>query len=239
MVMRLRVQAPFAAFRTCTAGSYRPTSPFIPPSTAYGLLLNLAGIESRWDDGKSPMTLMCSNLPQCRLAIGMLRLPEMHTLYQQLHNYPVGSSGKEHAADCKGAKYNIQPVRREFLSGFDAVICMQDNDQLRDAVRQGLRLGADFRPAGRPRYGLPFVGDNSYLVDRLYEETGEPAAAYWYQQLRDDPDSGPVCGRTRLTVWIDRMDMSKTRNAVFAPTQVATSEPPAEAWLGVGPESSR
>ena len=51
-MMRLRIRAPFAAFRHFTAGSYRPTAPFITPSAAYGLLLNLAGVETRFDDGK-------------------------------------------------------------------------------------------------------------------------------------------------------------------------------------------
>ena len=32
--------------RTFTAGWYRPTATFLTPSAAYGLLLNLAGIES-------------------------------------------------------------------------------------------------------------------------------------------------------------------------------------------------
>jgi CRISPR-associated protein Cas5t len=41
------MEAPFAAFRTFTAGSYRPTAEFITPSAAYGLLLNVAGIEMR------------------------------------------------------------------------------------------------------------------------------------------------------------------------------------------------
>ena len=51
-MIRLRVKAPFAAFRYFTAGSYRPTAPFVTPSAAYGLLLNLAGFDTRYDDGK-------------------------------------------------------------------------------------------------------------------------------------------------------------------------------------------
>ncbi len=57
-MIRLRITAPFGAFRTFTAGAYRPSMPFMPPSAAYGLLLGLAGIETRLDDGQSPMTLM-------------------------------------------------------------------------------------------------------------------------------------------------------------------------------------
>src|ERR1017187_95754 len=108
-MLRIRVKAPFAAFRSFTAGSYRPTMPFLTPSAAYGLALNLAAVESRFDDGKSPMTLMRRDLPALEMALGAVTLPEVHSIYQQLHNYPVGASGKERAGDCKGAKYNIQP----------------------------------------------------------------------------------------------------------------------------------
>ena len=68
-MLTLHIKAPFAAFRTFHTGSFRPTALFIPPSTAYGLILNLAGVESRFDDGKSTMTLMNNSLPNLRLAM--------------------------------------------------------------------------------------------------------------------------------------------------------------------------
>ena len=69
----LYLQAPFAACRTFTAGWYRPTATFLTPSAAYGLLLNIAGIESRLyehdpsHDGSAPATLTRSGLPAARL----------------------------------------------------------------------------------------------------------------------------------------------------------------------------
>ena len=68
-MMSLYVQAPFAACRTFTAGWYRPTATFLTPSAAYGLILNVAGVESRLreeddrHDGKVPATLTRSGLP--------------------------------------------------------------------------------------------------------------------------------------------------------------------------------
>ena len=49
-------------------------------------------------------------------AEGRKSVPSVHTVFQQLHNYPVGTSGQERAESAKGNKYNITPVRREFLS---------------------------------------------------------------------------------------------------------------------------
>src|SRR5271155_4653921 len=100
----LSLQAPFAACRTFTAGWYRPTATFLTPSAAYGLLLNVAGIESRLreeddgHDGKTPTSLTRTGLPKLRLALGAPaapeeeRYPRVQTVFQQLHNYPVGTS---------------------------------------------------------------------------------------------------------------------------------------------------
>lgn len=235
MMLQLRVKAPFAVFRLLTAGSYRPTAPFLTPSAAYGLVLNVAAIESRRDDSASSMTVMASDLPSTRIAVGAVRLPEIQTFYQQLHNYPVGATGKERTADAKGNKYNIQPVRREFLSGLDACICLDGNDGLESRVRDGLRLGSAFAPEGWPRYGLPFLGDNNFLISVLREESDQ-VPAHWFVRL--DPDDPAPGGQVaRLTVWIDRRDMSRTFAPLFRRADPPATEIPEGAWTRLPPRS--
>lgn len=233
-MIRLRLQAPFAAFRPFTAGWYRPTAGFLTPSAAYGLAMNLAGVETRRDDGISAMTVTRFGLPPARIAIGADSghpLPSVQTLFQQLHNYPVGASGKERKDDARGSKYNITPVRREFLSGLHALVALDffDHRAIEDQIREGL--------AGEPvrsgtRYGLPFLGDNAFLIDRI-EPLDEPAPARWYCRL--DAESGPVTDSTRLTTWIDRQDMSRTRSALYAPAAEASAEIPETAWTLINP----
>lgn len=235
-MLRLRVKAPFAAFRPFTAGHYRPTAPFLTPSAAYGLLLNAAAIETRHDDGKSPMTLMAENLPSAEIAIGAVCLPEVQSLYQQLHNYPVGATGKKRAPETKGNKYNIQPIRRQFLSDLDAYLCLRGNDWLEARVRDGLRLGSWFAPEGKRRYGVPFLGDNNFIISVLREET-DPVPSYWFMQIgRDMGGASPnIC---RLTVWIDRRDMSRTATRLYRRMDEATLDPPADAWTSIPPREA-
>lgn len=227
----LYLQAPFAAFRTFSAGSFRPTAPFVTPSACYGLLLNLAGIEMRRDDGKSAMTLIGTDLPRAEIALGALGHPGRHSLYQQLHNYPVGSSGKEHAPACKGSKYNITPARRAFLSDLRACVGLRGNDKLAEAVLDGLR------GRGPTRYGLPFLGDNSFLPDRIDALEG-PRAARWLVPMAGDEEAGMDAGAgmepMRLTVRIDRADMSRTESRLFLLTEAPTDTVPEAAWTAVG-----
>ena len=221
----LYLQAPFGVFRTFMAGSFRPTAEFITPSAAYGLLLNVAGIEMRRDDGKSPMTLIAHGLPAVRIALGAIEFPFQHSLYQQLHNYPVGSTGKERAPSTKGNKYNIVPVRRAVLSDIRAYVCVDGDDALETSIRRGL--------AGKtPRkYGLPFLGDNNFMLDR-FEPIERMKPAYWFRRVGTD-DDGLRDHVTRLTVTIDRQDMARTVSFLFAPGPDATAEVPADAWIEV------
>jgi CRISPR-associated protein Cas5t len=218
----LRVRAPFAAFRGFQAGVYRATSPVMPPSTALGFVLNLAGIEMRAPTA-GPTTLIRDDVPNLRIAIGVVAPGEVCTLYQQLHSYPVGNSGKELAARTHGAKYWITPVRRELLVGFDGVIGIQsEKNSLFEQIQKGLRGELD-----EPRYGLPFAGDNNFLFDRI-DIIDEPPPVHWYARMQ--PDDPPKRGSCRLTVGIDRADNSRTVSLLYAPEPEPTVTPPDNAW---------
>jgi CRISPR-associated protein Cas5t len=236
----LYVEAPFAACRTFTAGWYRPTAPFLTPSAAYGLVLNVAGIESRlWEDeaghdGKTPATFTRPDLPAVRIALGVPvgagsddPYPRVQTVYQQLHNYPVGKDAGVPEEWAKGRKNNITPVRREFLSGLKALVCVDGSSELQDRVRAGLAGGFN-----RTRYGLPFLGDNQFLPDRL-EELPLPQPAYWYERVDEAAGGGPRPRTTRLTIWIDRADMARTASAVYAPLDEPATAIPERAWTEV------
>ncbi|MDB5307798.1 MAG: cas5 [Gemmataceae bacterium] len=257
-MLALYVDAPFAVCRTFTAGWYRPSATFLTPSAAYGLVLNLAGIESRLREedpahpGSVPATLTRGGLPAVRIALGVPverrvrgqlaevpeadRYPRVATVYQQLHNYPVGDSKAKGATEkpsvlgmqrAKGNKYNITPVRREVLVGLRAVIAVDGNADLEARVRRG--LAGELSPG---RYGLPFLGDNAFLPDRI-DPLDAPPPAHWYERVAADAAIRPRA--TRLTVWIDRADMSRTVSNLYAPAGTSSERIPSAAWIDIPP----
>lgn len=241
-MLAVYVEAPFAAFRTFTAGWFRPTATFLTPSAAYGLLLNFAGIESRLreedssHDGSAPASLMRKELPSVRLALGTPKdaFPTIQSIFQQLHNYPVGASGRERAESTHGNKFNITPVRREVLVGLRAWIVLDGNIEFEERVRQGIR--GDFSEG---RYGLPFLGDNAFLLDRVDANAAVPVC-HWYEQIKEDSSvSNPVVQEraTRMTMWIDRADWSRTKSALFAPSK-PSKDIPSSAWVDITPPQS-
>lgn len=213
----LKLRAPFAAFRAFQAGVYRSTSPVMPPSAAYGLVLNLAGIEMR-GPLNGVTTLIRPGLPRLRIAVGLLKQAEKTSLYQQLHSYPVGTSGtvKELAPLTHGAKFWITPVRREVLINYEGVIGVQTSDEdLPRQVAGGLRGDLEIQ-----RYGLPFAGDNNYLFDTIELADQPPANVLWYNRFQPhDPARKGTC---RLSVGINRSDNSQTTSFIYAPATEIT-----------------
>jgi len=236
-MIRLSLEAPFAACRPMVAGWHRPTAGFLTHSAAYGLVLNLAGIESRLGEdelghpGGVRSTVTRAGLPDFRLALGLpddAKPPRIGSLFQQLHNYSVGTGNAGIKPEfALGRKNNIAPVRREILSGLQVVIVIDADSHLESRLRAGLtgEQNAD-------RYGLPFLGDNNFTLDRLDEI--DPIPARWYSLVDAGRGTAPRHGTTRLTCYVDRLSSVGTRSALFAPEAETSTEPSVSALVPVG-----
>jgi CRISPR-associated protein Cas5t len=234
----LDIHAPFAACRPFSVGTFRPTAGFLTHSAAYGLALNLAGVETRLPEhhpdhpGRVPASLtrpLPVPLGAFRIALGLLpeaSPPRVQSLYQQLHNYPQMSGQGLPPELAKGRKNNIQPVRREVLCDLRALAVIDGDPDLIESIRRGL-AGA----TGPSRYGLPFLGDNNYLPDSIAEVT--PARARWYALVPAATDR-PAPGASRLTIHVDRAGMAGTRSALFALRDEPSDSPPPDALVPVG-----
>ena len=233
----LAIEAPFAACRPMMAGWHRPTAGFLTHSAAYGLILNVAGIESRLGEhqpghpGGVPASVTRAGLPTFRLALGLPEgagLPRVGTVFQQLHNYSVAAGNAGIKPEfALGRKNNIAPVRREILSNLRAVAAVQADDDFTEIIRRGLRGGRDDR-----RYGLPFLGDNNFTLDRLEEIA--PGPARWFALVGAGSGEPPRAGTTRLTTYVDRVTPVGTRSTLFTPTEDASATPPESSLVPVG-----
>lgn len=221
----LDLQAPFSAYRWLQAGVYRGSFPVIPHSAAWGLCLNLAGVETRGSVNQ-PVTDIRPDAPRFELAVAVVEPGQRSTLYQQLHGYPVGNAGKDLQARTHGAKYWIAPVKREVLVGLRCVVGIRGEGELILRIPKGLKgeLAVD-------RYGLPFAGDNQLLYDRIDVLSAAPPARWFVPATPGETRPGT----TRLTTNIDRSDSSRTEAPLFVPEMLKTC--PEEAWVQVGPQT--
>ena len=233
----LDIEAPFAACRPMMAGWHRPATGFLTHSAVYGLVLNLAGVESRLGEhepghpGGVPASVTRAGLPSFRLALGLpdgADLPRIGTVFQQLHNDSVAAGNAGIKPEfALGRKNNIAPVRRELLSNLRVVAVVHADDDFAEIIRHGLHGGRNDR-----RSGLPFLGDNNFTLDRLEEI--EPRRARWFALADATRGEPPRAGTTRLTAYVDRLTPIGSRSALFAPTEDASATPPESAFVPVG-----
>lgn len=246
----LRYAAPFGVFRDFTAGYFRASFPFAPPSALYGLILNLLGIEMRGPLGPDP-TGVRAGLPRFELASAALgaekrrhsfcsastegALPGKGVLFQQLHALPVGATNKHRIPLTKGNKHHISPGRRQLLWGVRGLCVVRGEEALESRLREALSETVWELESGATRYGLPFLGDNSFMLEELAEaDLGLQHEVEWLvsSESEDDDDmSTPF----RLTLWADRAGMKTTRTAFFKTQPGLSNRVPNGAWVRVGP----
>lgn len=147
-ILWLHICASFASFSTLRTGTYRDTMPIMPPSAAYGLILNLAGIEMRGSLRKS-ITPIRSKLPAIKLAFGRVAESnsEISVLLQNMHSYPIGQTGAERKAKAQGTKYWIEPTYREIIVNLDMMLGVQADSELIFRIGEELNGKSD-RPLG-------------------------------------------------------------------------------------------
>ena len=222
----LHVRAPFASFSSLRTGTYRDTMPIMPPSAAYGLILNLGGIEMRGSLKKS-ITAIRSDLPTIKLAFGRVagNNSEISVLLQNMHSYPIGQTGKERKAKTHGNKYWIEPTYREIIVNLDMMLGVQADSELIARIRQGLNSECD-----RLCYGFPFAGDNNFLFDRI-DCLEKPLPTHWFVQVNSNLELEP--GAINLTVEIDRNNPSQTKSLLFSATKNAMTFIPDGEWLSI------
>ena len=222
----LHIRAPFASFSTLRTGTYRDTMPIMPPSAAYGLILNLAGIEMRGSLQKN-ITLIRSNLPHIKLAFGRVAGSNsgISVLLQNMHSYPIGQTGKERKAKTHGNKYWIEPIYREVIVNLDMMLGVKAKPELISLVLQGLEGKSE-----QSYYGFPFAGDNNFLFDRI-DCLERPLLTHWFVPSDSDLELEP--GAASLTVEIDRQNPSKTKSLLFSVTKDTSTTFPDSEWLSM------
>ncbi len=253
--------APFAVFRDFSAGYFRPSFPFAPPSAVYGLLLNLAGIEMRGELGPGT-TETRAGLPRFRVASAassaahskhsfavsadQRRMPGRAVLFQQLHTIPVGSSSKERKPLTKGNKHHIAPARRELLTTFRGICAVDATAEFEERLVAQIADPDPLQENGQQRYGVPFLGDNNFFLEELAIAQPDETPVDWLvvssePEEEDDLLGGNSSGSPedtfpfRLTLWADRTGMKGTRDAMFATRPGTLDLIPEEAWVEVGP----
>ena len=215
-------KAPFGAFKPFQSIELHATADFITPSAAYGLLLGLAGIDCHVDYERKREFL------DARIAIGQKHRPLPGRLLQQLHKMPAGSVSQETLDRAKGNKPKIDIFRRDHLCRLEGYIGVR-HEKLEALVRKGIE-----EPATLNYWGLPFMGDNNFFLERL-DAKDRPDRCRWFYPFKEHN----LREGERLyyfSVWTDYEPNPTSYSRLFALSEMKDSlEKDDEAWISIGP----
>lgn len=228
----IHFKAPFGAFRFFQSVEMAVTADFVTHSAAYGLLLGLAGITR--DDKKKYLG--------ARIALGVKgnKLPLRGRVYQQLHWVKLegrvskrkGKPAKGETLEAawersKGTKPDIRPYIREFLHGLEGYIGLDcpEHLELEELVKRGVG-----QPETLDNWGLPFMGDNNFFIERLKVSQG-PSACRWFSPYKGGLLS-PGERLHYLSVWTDYESNSRSGSFPFILNDVSEA-PPQDGWIRI------
>ena len=191
-------KAPFGAFKPFQSVEMLATVEFMTYSAAYGFLLGLAGINSR-----DP--LVKSAYINTRIALGTFNLPRKGRVLQQLHK---GKASIEDTERAKGRKPKIDIFWKELLyDGLEGYIGL-DNPELEPLITQGIN-----NPQSINYWGLPFMGDNNFFVEKL-DIVQEVKECQWFSLLKSS--TSPQNQRLYyLSVWTDYQNSTNSKSLLF------------------------
>lgn len=223
------LKAPFLSYRPFNVGSeYNYTLPTIPHSAAYGIGLNLAGIEMK-DNGikTGGIREAIDNLPKLQIAVGVHTKScdsEIGKLLHQNHNYvktaslakSLGKTQKELDKIYGYRKYSIAPSNREYISNYHGFIALRSDDEdLIDSIINGIDncIGS-----------VPYAGRTNQFFSHIYQAGND--LVHWYSIA--DNGGSPLDLTTSIR---DRKESTKTIVRRFFLSKEASIFPSENCWV--------
>jgi CRISPR-associated protein Cas5t len=206
-------KAPFGAFKPFQSVELHATADFITHSAAYGLLLGFAGVDR----------YRKKDFIGAQIAIGQINKPLRGRVLQQLHKMPKQNPGEEVLERAKGNKPKIDVFRRDYLCKLKGFIGLR-HEELETLVKKGIN-----EPSNLSYWGLPFMGDNNFFVERIEAYDNVPQPCRWFNKYNGQSLSQGE-RLYYLSIWTDYETNARSNGSLFALTD-ESNEPPQEAWV--------
>ena len=217
----LRVDVPMTSLRPTWARAYQETYPAPPPSTVYGMLLSLAGVER---DVKAKYSGV-------RIAIALAE-NEDYEMWQRREKARVLRKLRRLAQNPPKGKIvdplaDRRPDYQELLLGLQFWLWLDDARSqlsLSDAVRKA--LDPNWR-AEVIRHGALCLGESSHLVNDIRVDVPRGRGRFVAPKER---------GFLTMPTWIDYgKDRSQVRTFEIGDIEDIGCDPPGECWVEISP----
>lgn len=147
----LYLHVPICSFRPNWSREYQDTYPFPPPTTIYGMLLSLVGVD--WQNK--------TRFAGIRLALALEGIPKTAKVFRKLRRVPQDAKSR---ADPLAAR---RPDYQDLLIDLKLWAWVCDSNR-QDSLVELIKTALDpLRRAQISRYGGLSLGESSHLVDEI------------------------------------------------------------------------
>ena len=229
----IHAKFPFGVSRIHIAsGKYEPSYPIPSPSSVFGFVGSVAGIEY----GNN-----YENAPQVSMAYGFRSIPWKGPIVEQDHVIPASESKSRRNEHMErsfqlGYCYSIRPVKREILTGIEFNVVIVSDEETEHQISKGIRGEIQ-------RSGIPYLGNSNYFAD-VIEEQDPKGNLLWvipftnrndyflediddFEECEDDEED--IFEVFSSTVKVYRGEGKKTKSKTF--TFCKSESIPDEAWI--------
>jgi CRISPR-associated protein Cas5t len=237
--------APFFSYREFNTGDYSYSLPVIPHSAAYGLVLNLAGIEIKGDKIESMCgSFKCkrnTNTPNLGIAVGFVSFDGISCLIHQYHKYTQSYSclspyeWEENQdgtfsvkENTKGVKSSISNLKKDY-QGRKWSIGIVKREYLTNyhgviGVRGDKFLIEKIKHGIDECFGsIPFAGDRNLMFSKISINNPE---ANWLSTKKIQN-----CKSLELSTKIDRVNSHRTVREIFYIDDKKSNKPSEFSWV--------
>jgi CRISPR-associated protein Cas5t len=191
-ILTLLVEAPFCSFRPHTSRDYQDTYPFPPPSTVFGMLLSLAGVD--WPEKR--------NYVGVKMSLALEREPGRARVLRKLRRVPQNSKGSDSLA-ARRPDYQELLIDVRLWVWLDQGKEQPSEESLLSLIRIAL---SPIERHAIARFGGLSLGESSNLVNEIVLNPSEvPRERLQFLVL--DPK-----GYFSLPIWVDHPRSGKNES---------------------------
>ena len=216
--LALRVEVPMAGLRPMWAREYQETYPAPPPSTVYGMLLSLVGIEREDKNRHAGLRIALALVENTTDSLWQRR--EKGRVFRKFRRVAQSKRNADPLADRR-------PDYQELLLGLEFWTWVDDS-RAEHPLSDEIRMALDPERRGEiVRHGALCLGESSHMVNEI--SVGRPCGKGHFVAPSEQ-------GFLSMPVWSDhRTDRPTLLNFEIREPEELPREPPDGCWITLAP----
>ena len=217
-VLVLRVDVPMTGLRPMWAREYQETYPAPPPSTVYGMLLSLVGVEREDKNRHAGLRIAFALAENTEESLWQRR--EKGRIFRKFRRVAQSKPNADPLADRR-------PDYQELLLGLEFWLWIDDS-QAEHPLSEEIRKALDPKKRGEiVRHGALCLGESSHMVNEIL--IGRPHGKGRFVSLCEK-------GFLSMPVWSDHnRDRPTVRNFEIRKLEELSNNPPDACWITIAP----